>query len=112
MTSLSTDLIRIEAEPRPTILVELVGVEYSVSPPKAALALKLSVHSKQAMDSKDPEQMDRAMQEWIATAFDPETAEKVRARLDDPRDALDMPHIGQLMRAVMEATTGNPTTSA
>lgn len=105
------DLIRIEAEPRKRIPVDLVGKRYEIVPPKASFALKFAVNAQLATQAQDSEKVARVIDEWIEAAFGAE-ADAVKARLNDPADALDTNHIGMLMRAIMEASTGDPTTSA
>jgi hypothetical protein len=102
--------IVITAEPLDLIPVSLVGVTYQIKPPKSSLALKLAVRAKTAED--DPSLMMEAIDEWVDKAFGKEEAENVRARLDDEDDVLDFPHIMALMEAVIERTTGNPTSSS
>jgi hypothetical protein len=99
--------IVIEAKPRESLLVSLVGVEYQIVPPKAALALKMAVHGKTAGD--DPSAMIDTLYEWIDLAFG-DQSKKVKARLESPTDDLDIDHISTLMGAVIEAVSGNPTT--
>lgn len=102
--------INITAEPRTILDVELVGVRYKVNPPKSALALKLAVRAKSA--GEDPTLMMEAIDEWIGKAFGAEEAIKVHERLEDEKDLLDFQHIMALMEAVIETTTGNPTSSS
>jgi hypothetical protein len=103
--------IKIEATPRQTISIDLLGVEYVIVAPKAALALKLSVRSKQATNGQDPTLMVEALYEWLDVAFGKEKAGEVRDRLDDPADLLDIEHLSILMQKVTEVGSGNPTTS-
>lgn len=99
--------ITINAEPRESIVVELVGVKYNLMPPKSSLALKMAVRAKTASD--DPTEMMEAMYEWVDSAFG-EEATAVKARLDAADDLLDIDHIAKLMEAVMELASGNPST--
>lgn len=106
MATLKDPLV-ISADEVVPIPVNLVGVDYKIKPPKAALALKLAVQAKTAGD--DPTVMVGALFEWVDIAFGTES-KKVRARLDDPEDLLDVVHINALMEAVLEMQTDLPPT--
>jgi len=101
--------IIVEASPRPRYTVQLVGVEYALSPPKSALSMKLAVRSKQSQESSDPTLMLDTLREWVVSAFGDEVGAVVLARLDDKDDEMDLDHLSELMRKVSEAATGNPT---
>lgn len=101
-----TDIV-IASKPRELIPISLVGVDYQITPPKAALALKMAVQGKTAGD--DPSAMIDTLYEWIDLAFG-DQAEKVKTRLESPKDDLDIDHISELMGAVIEKVSGNPTT--
>lgn len=103
--------IEITAEPVPKMSVKLVGVDYMISPPKSSLAIKLAVQAK-TVGKDDPEKILDVLDEWLVKAFGKAGLKKVKARLDDPEDLLDTPHLMQLMEAVVEATTGDPTSSS
>lgn len=105
MADLPTPVL-IAADKREVIPVELVGERYSILPPKTAVTLKMAVRAKQA--GSDPALMYEALQEWIDKAFG-KKAKEVHKRLDDPDDLLDIEHITELMKAVIEVSTGNPT---
>jgi hypothetical protein len=94
--------ITITAEPRAAIPVDLVGVRYTVQPPKSALAFKLAVQAKSA--GEDPEQMLTTIDEWIEKAFGKKQATAIRGRLD-------INHLMQLMEALIEEGSKNPTSS-
>ena len=106
---MTTPTIEIKADPRTPIKVSLVGVDYELNPPKSALAIKLAVQAKTAGD--DPTLVLQAIDEWVDKAFGKKNATAVRKRLDDENDDLDTPHLMQLMEAVIEASSGNPTSS-
>lgn len=103
-------MINIVADPREPITVNLVGTEYVVKPPKAALAMKLAVTAKSA--EEDPSAMMAAVNQWISIAFGKVGAKAIQKRLEDMDDDLDFPHIMQLMEAMIERATGNPTSSS
>ena len=99
--------VQIVADKRQSMVIELVGMRYTVKVPKASLALKLAVRAKQADDN--PALLAQTIDEWISRAFSSEDAESVKHRLyeaDD--DDLDLPHIMKLMEALIERTTDNP----
>jgi hypothetical protein len=103
-------LISIAAAERTPILVDLVGTRYQVTPPKSAIALRLAVTAKTSGD--DPQAMLDVLDMWLVAAMGKSTAKKIRARMDDPADALDFEHLMKLVEAVTSAAAGNPTTSS
>lgn len=99
--------IKITAERRESIPVDLVGVSYEVTPPKTALAIKVALQAKKAQD--DPDEVMKALDGWIARAFGKKQAAKITERLYSDEDDLDIDHIMQLMNLLMEESTGTPT---
>ena len=94
---------------RPTMKIRLVGQTYSIRPPKAALALKMAWRAKQFEDR--PDLVAETLNEFIDKAFSAKDAEAVKQRLyESDDDPLDVPHIMELMNAVMERVVGDPTT--
>jgi hypothetical protein len=102
--------ISITAEPRAKIHISLVGVEYDIQPPKAAFGLKLAVRAKQA--GEGPESMRDTVAEWVIAAFGKAGSLEIEKRIEDETDALDFPHLMQLMQRVTEMQSGNPTLSS
>lgn len=102
--------ITIEAEPKAQVQVELVGHTYTVSPPKAALALRIGVTAKQV--DNDPSVMYEAILDWLRAALNKRDYGRVVSRLDDPEDLLDIDHIALLIEKVSEHAAGNPTSSS
>lgn len=100
--------IVITADPVEPIEVSLVGVDYLIHPPKAALAMRMAIESKLYAD--DPEKMAQALDGWVRKAFGKEYP-ALQARLDDETDLLDFPHVMTLMEKVMEAQTEPDPTS-
>lgn len=99
--------VQIVADKRQSMVIELVGMRYTVKVPKASLALKLAVRAKQADDN--PALLAQTIDEWISRAFSSEDAESVKQRLyESDDDDLDLPHIMKLMEALIERTTDNP----
>lgn len=117
-----TKRITIAAPERETFTVDLVGREYLVHTPKAAIAMSLSAaFSETRVDPKTstPEEqaaatraMRDAMLTWVRAAFSKKGAADVEARLDDPEDTLDFDSISRLMEALTEEETGLPPTSS
>jgi len=101
--------ITINAEPVEQIKVHLVGETYLITPPKAAFALRMA---RAAEDFKDDvtKQM-KIIDQWVDSAFGPK-ADEIRARMDDGEDALDITHLIELLEAVVEVQTENPTGSS
>lgn len=108
MATKKTFDVDIPAEPRSGFTVRLVGKEYLANPPKAALAVSL-LHQVKAANN-DPDELMKVMHAWLEMTFGTDTADAIMARLQDPNDQIDIPHIAQLMRLLMEKVTGNPTT--
>jgi hypothetical protein len=100
--------ILIESTPEAVVPVDLVGVRYLLQPVKSYLTLKLAIDAKTAGD--DPEAMLGSLGDWIDSAFGEEEGVRVRERLADPHDDLDLQHITTLMSALVERSSGNPPT--
>lgn len=99
--------IVIAAEPRAKLPVTLVGVEYKVKPPKMSV---LAVVAKAAAKgTEDAEAMITHVETLVKLMFGKDEAPKVMARLSDEDDDLDYLHIMKCAEAVMEETTGDPT---
>lgn len=126
--------IVIDADPRSYIDVRLVGVDYRVYPPKASFSLEMARNAQdlqrkteraqnkkkakkgnpatsaaQDVDASSALASVKMLEDWVDQAFG-DQAKAVHDRLADPQDALDLPHIGQLIEAVTEEQTGGPTT--
>jgi len=111
-------LIEIEADEPELLDVKLVGKTYSIRPPKAALTMNMADSFKGGLDEKSMKSSEglkaskkviKTLKDWVIQAF-AEESKDVFARMNDPKDLLDWPHIMKLMTAVSEATTGDPTT--
>lgn len=103
---MSNKRIVIEATARTPHSVELVGEEYLVTPPKSTLALALA--SRVAAAGEDPGKIREEVDIWVRLAFGRKQSAKVLERLEDADDDLDLPHIMQLMQALAEAATADP----
>lgn len=98
-------VIDITASDEP-ITVNLIGKSYIAHPPKTTLAMKLA----EGMDgSQDAEFILGRVEKYLIMTFGSKEGAKIRKRLDDPEDLLDIPHIMQLMEKLTEVATGNPT---
>lgn len=100
--------IVISAEAPDLIPVELVGQKYTVRPIKSSLGLQMA----QQFNKKDqkPEDIAEALDSIIGTLFGKEKP-KIIKRLGDSEDLLDYVHIMELINALAERASGNPTTS-
>lgn len=99
--------IDISPKPPKPLTVNLVGKSYTVRPIKAALGVSLAQRFK-GVDN-DPEKLAEAVNGLVKMMFGPNDAKAVTKRLTDGTDALDYPHIMQLLNALIEKSTGNPT---
>lgn len=99
--------INVKPTPATTLTVELLGIEYKVTPPKSAIALKIA---RMAADKEtDVLTILDLLNNWIDLAFGKQAA-KVKKRLDSDNDPLDYPHLIALLKAVVEKQSGDPTT--
>lgn len=102
--------VAIVTEGRKKILISLIGVEYEITPPKTIVGLRMAIRAKAAAD--DPALMMEALDDWIVRAFGKVVAKTIQKRLESEDDDLDFQHITELMQAVVEQVTGNPTSSS
>jgi hypothetical protein len=99
-------MLLIEAAERKHIPVDLVGVHYDLIPPKAAFSLRIAQRAQEA--DKDVTILMEVLTSWMVAAFGDKQAAKIMARLDDPDDQLDFPHLLTLLQKVVELGV-NPT---
>lgn len=100
--------ISIAIEPPKPISVDLGGTVYTVRPVKGSLGIALGANLKGL--EGDGEKLLNAMNHIINIIFGKKDAQAVLERVNDPEDALDFTHIMELMNALVERSTGNPTT--
>lgn len=100
--------IQISIEPPKPITVDLGGVRYTVRPIKGALGISLG-QRMQAVQG-DAGKLRDTIEHIVQMVFGKAEAPNVMERLDDPEDALDFTHIMELMNALVERSTGSPTT--
>lgn len=99
--------IVINASPSKAFSVDLVGIEYAVRPPKMAV---LAVVAKAAAQKSDGGATIKHIEDLVKIMFK-KSATEVLARLADSDDELDYQQIMDTAEAVIEAATGNPTSS-
>ncbi|AWN07739.1 tail assembly chaperone [Microbacterium phage Hendrix] len=123
------ELIEIEAKAAELIPIKLVGVQYLINPPKTSLTMDMadtmgSFTAKKLDENASDAEKQQAMKEsrkaskktrealntWMLQAFGADGFQEIQKRLKDPLDKLDIEHVMELMNAVAEAKTGNPTT--
>lgn len=100
--------INIASEPPKPITVGLGGHRYTVRPVKGSLGIALGAKLKKVSD--DPEKLVKAVTDITEAIFGKAEGAEVLKRLQDPEDVLDYAHIFELMNALVEKSTGNPTT--
>lgn len=100
--------IVIDAEPAETLDVKLVGVDYKITPPKTSLLMQVT-DKMQGKEEEDVTSED--LYRFVDLMFTNTDAVKVKKRLNDPKDALDIDHVMSLLDKLMEAVQPNPTTS-
>lgn len=106
-----TKRIVIEAEPRESLTVSLVGVDYVIDPPKGSYALKLARRAKE-LGGGDVDASWGMVEDWVKRAFGAKQSKKVLARIMDDDDDLDIIHIMKLIEAIAEAATSDPSSSS
>lgn len=100
--------IVIDAEPAETLDVKLVGVDYKITPPKTSLLMQVT-DKMQGKEEEDVTSED--LYRFVDLMFTKTDSVKVKKRLNDPKDALDIDHVMSLLDKLMEAVQPNPTTS-
>lgn len=100
--------IVIDAEPVETMDVKLVGVDYKITPPKTSLLMEVT-DKMQGKNEEDVTSED--LYRFVDLMFTKGDATKVKKRLGDPKDRLDIDHVMTLLDKIMEAVQPNPTTS-
>lgn len=100
--------IVIDAEPVETMDVKLVGVDYKIKPPKTSMLMEVT-DKMQGKAEEDITSDD--LYRFVDLMFTKTDATKVKKRLTDPKDDLDIDHVMTLLDKLMEAVQPNPTTS-
>lgn len=105
----TTKRISVKAEPREQFTLDLVGKEYLVTAPKGALGLEFAKNMKTA--EEDSVKMMDVLNNYILAIFGPRQAKDVQKRLVSATDDLDIPHIMDVVKQMVEeASEENPTT--
>lgn len=104
-----TPIIDIEDEEKP-IPVRLIGVDYTAHRPKSMLAVRLG-QQVQAADPTDPEAVVGHVRSFLALVFGSDETDAIMARLEDPDDRLDVPHLLTFIERMTEVVSGRPPTS-
>ena len=104
--------IQIAVKPRPTRTLEFrVGEETYVFAVPKSYGLVAAVRAAQAGASGDGQaevaMFDR-IEGWLFNAMVPEQAERLKARLEDPEDDLDTPHILEIFQELVKAASDRP----
>lgn len=107
--------IVINASPSKLYDVELVGVEYKVRAPKMAVLATVAKtiggsKGKKGKQGEGAVNTLRHLEDLVKIMFKAD-ASAVLKRLEDPEDDLDYQHIMDTAEALIEAATGNPTSS-
>lgn len=100
--------IQISIDPPKPITVDLGGTRYTVRPIKGALGIALGQRMKSVKG--DAGKLRETVEHLVEMIFGKSEAPGVLSRLDDPEDALDFQHVLELMNALVERSTGSPTT--
>jgi hypothetical protein len=102
--------IVVEAKPIVPHNVVFGGIPYKVLPVK-----KLGIMAFGKRLEAAGSDMDKILEELTAitnSLFGREVGPKVMARMTDPADSVDIEHIMDLIKKLVERTTGNPTSSS
>lgn len=96
------------------IAYELVGVNYMVRPPKGyvgmVIASRFQTSSEGAGEDFDAKEFMETIDMLIDTLFVKADAKKIRTRLLDPEDQLDISDLSEAFPKIVAAASGNPTT--
>lgn len=95
----SGDRVPFQIDDDPTVL-------WAVRPKKSVL-----MNLAKSADTKDESALVFLIDLYLDDVLDPESAEYVKARLDDREDVLDLDFIGPLNQALVGRWYGRPTTS-
>jgi hypothetical protein len=91
------------------IPVNFVGIDYEAKRPKAIMAIRLGERISNA--GEDVEEVIQDLTNFAELVFGEEIGKEVMARMEDPNDDLDLPHLIQLVTALAEAATDLPNMS-
>lgn len=82
---------------------------YSFNPPKSAVMMMpiLEPNPDKAQGNLD---LTRATFDWLGDGLSEEDNERIKARLKDPKDDLDVDTLGKVVEGLSEKVAGRPTT--
>lgn len=83
---------------------------YLIRPPKGYLSTALAEKVQAAGD--DVSVIMAEVEGWFEQGLGKKQWKKLRDRLEDPDDALDLAHLVQAMEGVIEKVVGDPTSSS
>lgn len=96
---------------RGTIEVNLVGVTYNVRVPKGISTMVFAQKLQELQgDENNAEKLLETLEEWLVGTFGDEDGNAIVARLYDDQDDLDFTQVMELMEALIERATANPST--
>lgn len=97
---------------RELIPAHLAGTDYMVRPPKGYVGILIAskFQNQGQGDDFDAEEFMESVDLVIKTLFTKSDAKKVRERLLDPDDELDVSDILEEFPRIVERASGNPTT--
>ena len=97
--------------PKNRFTVDLGGENYTARAPKSTVALTLSKALSGVDVAEEPEKALKVMEDLLKLIMPVEAdSKRVIERLRSDDDDLDYPHVMQLVQALVERATGNPTT--
>lgn len=100
--------ISISVEPPKPISVDLGDQRYTVRPVKGSLGIALG--SRLQAVQGDAQKLKDTIEHIVGIIFGPSASVEIIERLEDSSDALDYSHVMELMNALIEKSSGNPTT--
>ena len=100
--------------PRELTSTEILGEDYMVRPIKGYTGIMLAAKfqdygNRDAADEFDAKEFLGSIDTMIDTIFPKSDAKRIRARLLDPEDELDMEQIMETFTQLAEKASGNPT---
>jgi hypothetical protein len=78
--------------------------EYSFVPPKQATMVLPMLEARSDLEAT------KYAFEWLDNGMSEEDRKHLSDRLRDPKDDLDIPHLEEVITAIVERVSGNPTT--
>lgn len=85
---------------------------YLISPPKGYLSMSLAERAQEAAATENVDAIWGEVEDWFEKGLGKKQWRKLKDRLEDPADPLDIIHIVKAMEGVIEKVVGDPTTSS